>query len=139
VALIAATVWYGGGVSLIVKGAVLIADAYELASQPAVAVAAGLAGIVAGVIKARFIFNHSCRKNLKRISALPRPRVWQCFRPGFLLFLAIIIPTGAWMSRAADGHFGWLCVVGALDLSIATALLVSSAVFWKTGTFARTP
>jgi hypothetical protein len=135
IVIIAAVIWYGGGISLIVKGGVLIGDAYGLGGQSAIALAAGLAGIAAGLIKARFIFNRSCRKNLKRIAALSNPRVWQCFRPGFLLFLAIIIPTGAWMSRAAEGSFVWLCVVGALDLSIATALLVSSAIFWRTRAF----
>jgi hypothetical protein len=35
------------------------------------------------------------------------------------------------MSRAAAGNFTFLCLVGALDLSIACALLSSSIVFWK--------
>ena len=51
------------------------------------------------------------------------------------IFLAIIIPTGAWMSRMAAGKFGYLCGVAAVDLSIATALLTSSLVFWKMKAF----
>ena len=137
VAITAAVIWYGGGISLMIKGGHLIADAYELGGQSATALACALVGLVAGLVKARFLFMHSCSKNLERITALPDPRVWQCFRPGFLLFLAIIIPTGVWMSHAAEGSFRWLCAVGALDLSIATALLVSGAVFWKMQTFSR--
>jgi hypothetical protein len=49
------------------------------------------------------------------------------------IFLAIIIPAGAMMSRMAAGKFGWLCTVAVLDLSIGTALLTSSLQFWKRG------
>jgi len=52
-----------------------------------------------------------------------------------IIFLAIIIPTGAWMSRVAAGKFGYLCGVAALDLSIATALLTSSIMYWKMKAF----
>jgi hypothetical protein len=52
-----------------------------------------------------------------------------------LIFLAIIIPAGATMSKMAAGKFGWLCFVAALDLSIGTALLTSSLEFWKKGIF----
>ena len=86
-------------------------------------------------IKARFIFFHSCAKNIKRIKALTGPKPWHCFRPGMLIFLAIIIPTGAWMSRAAAGKFGFLCFVCALDFSICVALLTSSIKFWQLKAF----
>lgn len=131
VVVTAAIIWYVGGISLAVKGGSLVVDAYGMGSQPAVALAATLGGITAGLIKARFIFARSCRKNLERIATLSNPRVWKCYRPGFLVFLAIIIPTAAWMSHAAEDSFAWLCVVGAIDLSLATALLFSSAVFWR--------
>jgi hypothetical protein len=113
------------------KGGSLIADAYGMGSQPAVALAAALGGITAGLIKARFIFVRNCRKNLERIAELSNPRLWKCYRPGFLVFLAGVIPAGAWLSHAAEDSFASLCAIGALDLSLATALLVSSAVFWK--------
>ena len=51
------------------------------------------------------------------------------------IFLAIIIPAGATMSRMAAGKFGWLCAVAVLDLSIGTALLASSLQFWKNNAF----
>ena len=90
---------------------------------------------LAGLVKSRFIFIQSCIRNIDRINALSTPRLWQCFRPGMLIFLAVVIPTGAWMSRAATGHHALLCWVGALDVSIGVALLLSSRAFWKPGVF----
>ena len=133
--VIVACVWYGGGIALLFKGGSLVKDAYAIDSQSVWAYGAPLLGVIIGFVKARFIFNHACKKNIVRIRSLVNLRIWQCFRPGMLIFLAIIIPTGAWMSRAAAGNFGYLCGVAALDLSIATALLTSSLVFWKLKAF----
>jgi len=116
--IIAAFVWYSGGIALLLKGSALIKSAYAIDSQTIWTFAAPLLGVIAGLLKGKFLFSKSCKKNIKRIRALGNPRVWQCFRPGMLIFLAIIIPTGAWMSRAADGHYTFLCLVGAIDLSI---------------------
>ena len=136
--VIAACVWYGGGIALLFKSGSLVKGAYALDSQSIWAYAAPVLGIIIGFVKARFIFFHACKKNIVRIRALVNPRIWQCYRPGMLIFLAIIIPTGAWMSRAAAGNFGYLCCVAALDLSIATALLTSSLSFWKMKAFSNT-
>jgi hypothetical protein len=134
---IAAIVWYGGGVALLFKGGSLVKGAFTLDSQSVWIYMAPALGILIGFVKARFIFNHACRKNIIRIRALGSPRIWQFFRPGMLIFLAVIIPSGAWMSRAAAGNFSYLCGVAALDLSIATALLTSSLAFWKMEAFSR--
>jgi len=136
--VIAACVWYGGGIALLFKGSSLVNGAYAIDSQSMWAYGAPLLGVIIGLVKARFIFLHACKKNIVRIMALPSPRIWQFFRPGMLIFLAVIIPTGAWMSRAAAGNFSYLCFVAALDLSIATALLTSSLVFWKMRAFSIT-
>jgi hypothetical protein len=135
--VIAAIVWYGGGIALLFKAGSLVKSALALDSQSVWAYTAPVLGILIGFIKARFIFNHACKKNIIRIRALKNPLIWQFFRPGMLIFLALIIPAGAWMSRAAAGNFGYLCFVAALDLSIATALLTSSMVFWKMRAFSR--
>lgn len=133
--VIAACVWYGGGIALLFKSGSLVTGAYAIDSQSVWAYGAPLLGVIIGLVKARFIFNHACKKNIIRIRSLVNPRIWQFFRPGMLIFLAIIIPTGAWMSRAAAGNFGYLCLVAAVDLSIATALLTSSLAFWKMKAF----
>ncbi len=135
VMLLAAFVWYSGGIALLFKGGSLARGAYAINPESIWVFLAPLLGVAVGLIKARFIFFHSCEKNIKRIKALKQPRLWQCFRPGMIIFLAIIIPTGAWMSRAAAGKFGFLCLVCGLDLSICVALLTSSITFWKLKAF----
>jgi hypothetical protein len=133
--IIAAVIWYGGGISLLIKGGALIKNAYAIDPQSMWTYLAPIIGISIGFLKGRFLFSKSCEKNIKRINTLTVPRIWQCFRPVMLIFLAIIIPTGAWMSWAAAGNYTLLCLVGALDLSIACALLSSSIVFWKLEVF----
>ena len=135
VIVLAAFVWYAGGIALLLKGSALIKDAYALDSQSLWTFAALFLGVIAGILKGRLLFSKSCKKNIQRIRSLANPQVWQCFRPGMLVFLAVIIPTGAWMSRAAAGKFTYLCIVGALDLSIAFALLTSSLVFLQLRAF----
>jgi hypothetical protein len=131
----AAIIWYGGGISLFFKGGALIKNVYVIDAQSIWTYLAPILGIMIGLLKGRFLFSKSCEKNINRIKALSNPRIWQCFRPGILIFLATIIPTGAWMSRAAAGNLTVLCLVGVLDLSIACALLSSSIVFWKRKAF----
>ena len=133
--IMAAFVWYSGGIALLFKGGALIKGAYLIDSQSFWTFAAPLLGILAGLLKGRFLFSKSCKKNIKRIRALANPQVWQCFRPGMLIFLALIIPTGAWMSKSAAGNYTFLCLVGALDLSISFALLTSSIVFLQLKAF----
>ena len=135
--IIAAIIWYGGGISLLLKGGALIKSAYVLNPQSTGTYLAPILGIVIGLLKGRFLFSRSCEKNIERIKVLADPRIWQCFRPGMLIFLAIIIPAGAWMSKAAAGNHLFLCLVGGLDLSISLALLTSSLIFWKLGAFSN--
>ena len=120
---------------MLFKGGALINDAHALNPQSSWTYLAPILGIIVGLLKGRILFSRSCEKNIVRIKAIDDPRIWQCYRPVFLIFLAIIIPTGAWMSRAAAGNFTFVCLVGALDLSIACALLSSSIVFWKSNAF----
>jgi len=133
--IIAAVIWYTGGFVLLVKGSVLINNAYLIDARSVWTTMAPILGIIIGLLKGRFLFSKSCRKNIKRIKALIDPRIWQCYRPGMLVFLAIVIPAGAWMSRAASGNFTFLCMVSALDISLACALFSSSIVFWKLKAF----
>ena len=131
----AAFVWYGGGIALFFKSGALVKQAYLLDSSSPWVVIVVVLGLIIGLIKTKFIFNHACKKNIVRIQSLETPRIWQCFRPGMLIFLAIIIPTGAMMSKMASGKFGWLCAVATIDLSIGTALLLSGLLFFKLKAF----
>ena len=113
------------------EGSTLIKRAYLMDAESIWTMIAAIVGIGVGLIKGRVLFSRSCKKNIERIKTLTDPSVWQFFRPGMLIFLAIMISAGAWMSRAAAGNYTFLCLVGALDLSISFALLTSSIVFWK--------
>jgi len=129
--ILAAFVWYAGGISLALKAWRLLDEAATLnpgSYWPVLAIAMGL---FAGGIKTRFLFDKSCKKNLKRIETLEKPRIWLFFRPWFFLFLVLMITAGATMSRMAHGNFPFLIGVGALDVSLATALLVSGRQFLK--------
>lgn len=133
--ILAALVWYIGGVVLLMKSASLLAEATSIepgGKWPRFAV---LFGICIGGIKARFIFSRSCDRNLARIRALKTRRPWNFFRGGFFFFLLLMIATGATLSRLAHGNYVFLISVAALDLTIATALLGSSYVFWKRRAF----
>jgi hypothetical protein len=129
--IIAAIIWYAGGIALLVKGIALIKHAYLMDAESIWTMIAAPVGIGVGLIKGRVFFSRSCKKNIERIETIADPNAWQCFRPVMLIFLAIMISAGAWMSRAAAGNYTLLCLIGALDLSISFALLTSSIVFWK--------
>ena len=129
--VLAAVVWYIGGVVLLLKGLSLLREAIDLRhgwQWPAVA--AGI-GVIVGALKGRLIFVKSCRRNLDRIARLREPRVWEFFRPAFSVFLVVMILTGATLSRLAHGHYAFLIGVAILDLAISTALFASSAEFCK--------
>ena len=133
--ILAATVWYAGGIILLLKGGSLLREAAALRPGGIGPWAAVACGFLIGGLKARLLFNRTCRKNLKRIAALESPRVWQFYRPQFFLFLAAMITLGAILSRLAHGDYPFLIGVGMVDLSIAVSLLGSGAVFWRERVF----
>ena len=89
------------------------------------------AGLIIGSIKAKYLFNRLCYKNIKRIDALHQPKFWQCYRPHFFIFLLLMVTLGAYLSQIAQVSYIMLISVAIVDLSIATALLGSSLCFWR--------
>ena len=128
--ILAMSIWLIGVAILIRKSGALLVEAYALKPSLWVWIAIIL-GILLGAIKAKYLFTKSCKKNIVRINALEEAKLWQFYRPKFFLFLAIIMSFGATMSRMASGNFPFLITVAIFDLSIATALLLSSVVFWQ--------
>ena len=128
--LLAAAIWYIGSLILMIKGSQLLFESEALKPGLAWTWLAAAAGILLGAVKARFIFNNSCRKNLRRIAALEKPRIWQFYSPGFFMALAVMILAGATLSRMAHGNYPFLIAVAVLDVGIASALLISSHVYW---------
>lgn len=129
--ILAALVWYIGGVVLAIKGGSLLMEAAAIKPDKHWPWTAAASAVLIGGIKAKYLFNHSCRKNLARIAALDPPRIWQFFRPVFLVSLILMILAGATLSHISHGHYPLLLCIATLDLAIATALIGSSYVFWK--------
>ena len=134
--MLAALVWYIGGFVLVLKGGSLLAEAEALRPGLAWPWLALAAALLLGGLKAGFLFARSCQKNLSRIAALDQPKIWQFYKPGFFLFLALMISAGATLSRLAHDNYPFLIGVATLDLALAIALLGSSYVFWKRKAFA---
>jgi hypothetical protein len=134
--ILAAVVWYAGGAALMRKGVSLLLESRRQDPESDCLFVAIGAALLLGGLKARFLFNRSCRRNLARIAALEHPRIWQFFRPGFFVALAVMIATGALLSRLAHADPRYICFVAAVDLTIAVALLGSSWVFWRERAFA---
>ncbi len=128
---LAALTWYGGAVALAIKGVGLLWEAQAQKAGPGWVWLALAIGLAAGLVKGATLFSFSCKRNLDRIDGLSSPKLWQFFRPRFFLFLALMVSLSALLSGMAHGHHISLLAVGALDLSIATALFGSSYVFWK--------
>lgn len=128
---LAALTWYVGSFALLSKGESLLSEASVLRPGEMLPFYSGLFGILVGVIKAKYLFNESCKSNLQRIDNLSVPYIWSFFRPRFFIFLSIMVATGATLSRVAHGSYPWLIGVGIVDLSVGMALLVSSRLFWQ--------
>ncbi|MEA2040852.1 MAG: hypothetical protein U9N82_13670 [Thermodesulfobacteriota bacterium] len=136
--IIAALVWHVGGMVLLLKGGSLLVEAEALRPGEGWPWLAAVAGLFLGGLKAKFLFSKSCQRNLYRITALGRPKVWQFFRPGFLALLGVMILVGTISSSLAYNNYPFLVGVGIVDVGIAIALLGSGYVFWKEKAFCST-
>ncbi len=129
--VLAAILWYVGVYMLLTKGWELARDAHDLEPAKMGQGIAWVVGVIIGLIKTRFIFIKSCKKNMARIDALESPKLWQFYRYQFFIALVLMILGGAILSRVSQGNYTFLVAVAILDISIGTALLVSSWIFWK--------
>ncbi len=135
--ILAALLWYLGGVMLVSKGSSLLIEADMLKPEKNWTWGAIVIGLLIGGLKAKYLFSVSCKKNLARIDLLDKPKIWQFFSPKFFLSLAIMIAAGVTLSRMAHNNYIFLLSVAILDISIATALIGSSYTFWKQKAFSR--
>jgi hypothetical protein len=129
--LLVAMLWYSGAIVLLTKGTTLLLEADSLQPGRNWTWLTVVLGLSIGWLKVKFIFRRACQKNLTRIALLSEPKIWQFYRPGFLLFLAAMIIIGSTLSRTAHGNYPFLITMVILDFSLATALFGSSVVFWK--------
>lgn len=129
--IISAIVWYAGGISLGLKSVSLLKDAFHIYPNLLIAIFSPIIGIVIGYFKGKYIFVKSCRKNIQRINNLSKIKAWLFFKPSFMIALAVMITTGATLSRLAEGNYTALLAVAILDLAIGMALFYSSFVYWE--------
>jgi hypothetical protein len=129
--ILAALLWYVSAVVLLFEGFGLLRQAMSMQADPLWPLLAQVGAVLIGGIMIRFIVSKACRKLLATLEALPQRRWWQCCRPGFLLLLCSVLVLGRYLSIAVQGHYPGLIAMATLDLSLATALLGSSYVFWR--------
>ena len=122
---------------LLIKGSSLLTEAYSLKPEQYWPWLAVVVGPVIGSVKGKFVFRKSCLKNLARIDALNKPKIWQFFKPWFFFVLAIMIVFGATMARLAHTQHNYYFLIGVaiVDIDIGIALLWSSYMFWKEKAF----
>ena len=133
----AALLWYIGSIILLLKGTSLLIEADALKPEEDWPWQVAVLGMILGGLKAKFIFNKSCKKNLDRIATIVQPRIWQFFSIEFFTALAFMILVGTMLSRLAYNNYAMLISVALLDISIGIALLGSSYVFWKQKAFTK--
>lgn len=126
----AALVWHIGGLMLFRSGYELINAAVNLKPDLYWYWAAIVLGIGLGIFQALTIFSRSCRKNIHRIRGLKDPKIWQFFRPGFFLALAVMISSGVLLDYFSQGRYFFMLIVAAVDFALTISLLGSSYVFW---------
>lgn len=131
VKLLAAIIWYGGGLVLLWKAWELLQRALILEPGEIIPWVALIMGVLIGTFKAHYLFSQICRKNLHRIESLTEPKLWQCYRRRFFAFLICMLILGILLSARSQDQYVMLLCVAILDLSIGVALLASSYVFWK--------
>jgi len=131
--ILAAIVWYVGALMLFRGGVELLSRAQELRPGSAWHWLFISLGILLGILQARTLFARSCRRNIQRIRELDDPRVWQFFRPGFFLALAVMISAGILLDHFAQGIYFFMLFVAGLDFALTISLLGSSLIIWKEG------
>ncbi|MBW2185213.1 MAG: hypothetical protein JRG71_02060 [Deltaproteobacteria bacterium] len=137
--LLAAIIWYGGSIILLLKSADLVCAAQQIRPAEYCHLLIPSFGFPIGVLKGYTFFSRACNKNLNRIAMLTNPKPWQCYRPRFLFFLTLMIAFGATLSRVSQNNYWLLCAVAALDISLSTALLTSGRMFWKRKVISQEP
>lgn len=129
--MMAALVWYTGVIVLSLKSSGLLTRAHDLGIPLEWIVAWIILGILIGVVKSKYLFVRICKSNLNRIKALEKPKLWQFYRKRFFIFLFLMVTMGNILATMAQDHREGLVSLAVLEISIATALGLSSLTFFK--------
>jgi hypothetical protein len=126
---LAAIVWFSGVVILLIKSSGMFIEAVNKGAPIVWVIIAVLIGLVLGRVKAKYLFVRICNKNIKRILALESPKIWQFYRTRFFFFLFGMILFGNYAYGLARNNID-LIALAVLELSISTALFISSKCFY---------
>ena len=86
---LAALVWFAGAWATADTSTTLLALSLSQGTRVRdAAIAYGLGG-AAGIAAGCSLFSRLARANVERIARLEKPRLWQCFRPQFVLWLVV--------------------------------------------------
>lgn len=89
-------------------------------------IAYGIGG-VAGLASGFFLFSRLARANVERIAALREPRLYDCFRPHFVVWLCVFdggtILLQTYVAKDATSRLAMGAVNFAVCVSLATSLL----------------
>jgi len=129
--LLASLVWYSGAIILSYKSISMLSEAHAINPAQLQTWLTIAAGLLFGAIKAKYLFTKVCIKNLNRIEALKKPKLWEFYRIRFFIFLITMIVMGSFLSQQAHGNYSMLLTMALIEISLATALLGSSFCFWK--------
>ena len=126
---LAMLVWYIGFVALSLKSYKLFNEAHTINNNFTYLIVFLILGFLLSLVKTKYIFTHSCQKNLQRIEKLENPKIWQFYRVGFFIFLVGVISLGAFLSHKASGDYYFLVLVAIVDMALALALFFSGFEF----------
>ena len=129
--ILAMIVWYIGFIALSIKSYKLFSEAYNINNNLTYLFSFLFIAFLLSLLKTKYIFNHSCQKNLQRIEELKEPKIWQFYRVGFFIFLVGVISLGAFLSRMASGDYYFLVSVAVVDMALALALFFSGFEFFR--------
>ena len=129
---VAGGIWGLVGLFLISRGAHLyqLAVAEQHASQQAI-IFSGIAGLIIGGIKGKFVLAKTARKNIARIDNLVAPlKLHHVFSKPFYGFILGMMLLG-FLLRYLNTYLGGYVVVGAIYCGIGMALIVASRAYWN--------
>jgi hypothetical protein len=128
----AAAVWIGGVVACSEKGTTLLLAAHEdMASHTKwiVFLCAAL-GVFTGLVLGYFLFIPILKKNIDRIVHLESPRIYDCYRLRFWVFLMIVGGGGSILTNMYAEDAQSMAIIGGLDISVGLSLGSSFVIYF---------
>jgi len=130
---IAGGFWCVVGLFLVVRGFGMyqLAGQEQHSTQVAIVISGVIAGLI-GLVKGKFVFSKTARKNKNRIHALEDPvHIHQIFAKPFYILIPMMMGLGV-LLRSYNEYLGGYVVVAAIYCGIGMALIISSRAYWAT-------